>query len=135
MISLIEMFSISFASYAETQETQHLRQFRIPHQLRRRSLQKEGLQMVMLNPEQWDNLMDKSNALQENILKEIAILENIQDPCSTEFDLQLSVVKKKMQMLIDLNSAIKMGLGIQFKPQHNQEPEDEAQLTIENTEV
>lgn len=91
--------------------------------------------MVTLKPEQWDNLMDKSNALQEKILAEINILEQIEDPCSTAFDLQLSVIKKKMQMLVDLNSAIKMGLGIQFKPQHNQEPEDEAQLTIENTEV
>ena len=91
--------------------------------------------MMNLKPEQWDNLMDKSEILQEKIIEEINLLESIEDPCSTEFDLQLSVIKKKMQMLIDLNSAIKLGLSIQFKPQHTEEPKEEAQLTINNTEV
>ena len=91
--------------------------------------------MMTLKPEQWDNLMDKSNTLQEKILEEINILEQIEDPCSTEFDLQLSVLKKKMQMLVDLNSAIKVGLGIQFKPQHTEESDEDSQLTIENTGV
>ena len=91
--------------------------------------------MTNLKPEQWDNLMDKSVALQNKILEEIAILEQINDPCSTAFDIQLNVVKKKMQMLVDLNSAIKLGLSIQFKPQHIEETEEDTQLTIENTEA
>jgi hypothetical protein len=91
--------------------------------------------MTNLRPEQWDNLMDKSVALQEKILEEISILEQIDDPCSTAFDTQLNVIKKKMQMLVDLNSAIKLGLSIQFKPQHTEEAEEDTQLTIENTEA
>lgn len=91
--------------------------------------------MTTLRPEQWDNLMDKSETLQEKIIEEINILEGIEDPCSTEFDLQLGIIKKKMQMLVDLNSAIKLGLSIQFKPQHTENAEEDTQLTIENTEA
>lgn len=90
--------------------------------------------MITLKPEQWDNLMDKNEILQEKILEELSILEEIDDPCSTDFNMQLNVVKKKMQMLVDLNSAIKMGLSIQFKPQHTEDTEEDTQLTIENTE-
>lgn len=90
---------------------------------------------MRLNPEQWDNLMDKSNTLQEKILEEVGILESIDDPCSLEFKTQLRAVTEKIQMLVDLNSAIKMGLNIQFKPQHREEPEEDSQLTTENTEV
>ena len=90
--------------------------------------------MTTLKPEQWDNLMDKSVALQEKIIEEIALLERIDDPCSTQFDIQLNIIKKKMQMLVDLNSAIKLGLSIQFKPQHMDDADEDTQLTIDATE-
>jgi hypothetical protein len=90
---------------------------------------------MTLKPEQWDNLMSKSEILQEKIIEELSILEKIEDPCSTEFYSQLSIVKQKIQMLVDLNSAIKLGLGIQLKPKHNGDPDGDHQLTIEDTEV
>ena len=90
--------------------------------------------MNRLKAQQWDNLLIKSEQLQDKILEEIDILESIEDPCSTEFDTQLGIVKKKMQMLVDLNAIIKLGLSIQFQDKEIPDQENN-QITIESMEA
>lgn len=90
--------------------------------------------MYQLTPTQWDNLIEKSKQLQGSFLDELNTLESIEDPNSLDFKTQLNNVTAKAQMLVDLNSAIKLGLGIQLKPEHIQEDDDQTQINLDNME-